>query len=271
VRRILFVIFIFNFSIIGLEAQKGWELGAWLGTSFYYGDLNTTTSIRKPGLALGIMGRYNFNTRITATGSINFGNIAGADSLSSNNFERNRNLSFKSRIYDVTGQLEFHFFEYDHWSKDYHWTPYTFIGFNFVKFNPRAELNGETYYLNPLGTEGQDAGNEYHLVSGGLVLGGGFKWDINRDWSVNIFFSTHRLLTDYLDDVSTTFAENQKILITRGPVAAQLADRSLIDGLGAEGKQRGNANDKDSYNFVGISIMKYFGDIDCPKISEPHF
>jgi hypothetical protein len=265
------VIFSFLFLIFisgSLSSQKGWEVGGWLGTSWYYGELNTTLSPRKPGLALGVNGRYNFNTRVSAKAALSFGMLAAADSLSSNNFERNRNLSFKSNVYDLTGVIEFNFFEYNHGSKDAFWTPYTLVGFNVFKFNPTAELNGESYQLRKLGTEGQEIGEEYYTVSMGYVLGAGIKWDINRDWSINVEFSTRRLFTDYLDDVSTVYANPQKLLLTRGEISPQLADRSLVDGLGEPNRQRGNTNDKDVYNFFGVSFMKYFGDIECPKISQ---
>ncbi len=252
-----------------LLAQQGWEIGGWIGTSFYYGDLNTSLAPKKPGLALGFNTRYNFDERLSLRGTISFANVGAADSLSNNNFEFNRNLSFKSRIFDLTGVLEFNFFKYEHGSTDAYWTPYTLVGFNVFSFNPRAELDGESHDLQPLGTEGQEIGDEYHLFSGGIVLGIGLKWDINRDWSINVEFTTRRLFTDYLDDVSTVFPNGQAVLLNRGPVAEELYDRSLLDGLGEEGRQRGNANDNDVYNFFGVSLMKYFGDIRCPKISEP--
>ena len=139
-------------------------------------------------------------------------------------------------------------------------------GINDFKVNPRAELYGEYYDLRNLGTEGQEIGEEYYTVSGWYVLGVGIKWDINIDWSINIEFSTRRLFTDYLDDVSTVYANPEKLRLTRGEVSAQLADRSLALGLGEPNRQRGNTNDKDVYNFFGISLMRYFGDIDCQKI-----
>jgi hypothetical protein len=91
--------------------QKGYELGGWVGGAVYYGDLNTTLWPRKPGLAAGLTARYNFNTRVSLRSSLNFGRIAGDDALSDNNFERNRNLSFRSNIFDLTSGIEFNFFE----------------------------------------------------------------------------------------------------------------------------------------------------------------
>ena len=57
------ILFILLFSI-KLYSQKGYELGGWLGTSYYFGDLNTNLKIVKPGIAGGILARKNFNTRV---------------------------------------------------------------------------------------------------------------------------------------------------------------------------------------------------------------
>ena len=56
---------------------------------------------------------------------------------------------------------------------------------------------------------------------------------------------------------------------TGGEIQAQLADRSLVDGIGVAGRQRGNSRDNDTY-FYRFWVMRYFGDIECPRISQTH-
>jgi len=262
----LSAVFIFQVAII--TAQKGYELGGWIGTSYYYGDLNTTLKITKPGIAGGLIARYNFNTRISVRTALSYGRVGADDADSRNNFERNRNLSFRSHLIDMTNVVEFNFFRYEHGHSTYNKTPYFFGGFNLFYYNPTAELNGVKYELRDLGTEDQTLGQEYSSISAGLVLGGGFKFDINRTVSVNVDISTRFLFTDYLDDVSTVFPDKVILLQTRGEIAVALSDRSLTDGLGEKGRQRGDTKGKDKYTFVGISFMKYFGGIECPEISK---
>ncbi len=264
-KKLLFFILLTNTVIYG---QKGYELGAWLGTSTYYGDLNTTLVPRKPGLAGGFCARRNFNTRISAKTSLSFARIGGDDAISSNNFQLARNLSFRSNIFDWTNSLEFNFYEYEHGSKQSYYTPYLLAGFSIFSYNPKAKLNDTWHELRPLGTEGQDLGSEYGRISGALTIGAGFKWDYNRDVSFNIEFSTRKLFTDYVDDVSTVYADNNSIKSRRGNIAAALADRSLKEGIGIAGRQRGNSRDNDTYLFFGFAVMQYFGGIECPKISE---
>jgi hypothetical protein len=265
--RLIFII-LFSITSIGLYSQKGYELGGWLGTSYYFGDLNTNFKIVKPGFAGGLIARRNFNTRVSMRASLSFGRVGADDANSDNNFERNRNLSFRSNIFDLTNVIEFNFFQYEHGHPTHNKTPYFFGGFNIFHYNPTAVLNDRRYDLRPLGTEGQPLGQEYSAVNGGLVLGGGFKFDINRKVSVNIEVSTRFLFTDYLDDVSTVFTDKSALSNSRGEIAVALSDRSLIEGFGDAGRQRGDTKGKDKYTFVGISIMRYFGGIECPEISK---
>ncbi|MCB0565537.1 MAG: hypothetical protein KDD01_14285, partial [Phaeodactylibacter sp.] len=62
-----------TFSIA--QAQKGWEAGGWLGASYYFGDLNTNYDLSTPGLAGGIIARYNFNNRLCLRMSANYAKV----------------------------------------------------------------------------------------------------------------------------------------------------------------------------------------------------
>lgn len=265
--RLLWLALALITTLSSTDAQKGWEIGGWIGTSFYFGDLNNRLSITKPGIAGGINARYNYNTRISLKNSLSFGRVGASDADSPNTFERSRNLSFNSNIYDFSSTVEFNFFNYVHGSANENITPYILGGVNIFRFNPTTELDGTKYTLKDYGTEGQGVGAEYLGLSAGVVVGAGYKWDISYDLSLNVEFSYRILFTDYLDDVSGTYPSQAELVATRGPIAAALSDRSTID-LGQQGNQRGNSKDNDTYNFLGISIMKYFGRLECPKISD---
>jgi hypothetical protein len=266
--RYVVVLVMICFFIQEAEAQKGYELGGWIGTSFYYGDLNNRLAIQKPGIAGGLNYRRNFNTRISFMGSMSYGRIAADDADSPNNFEQNRNLSFASTLFDLSGVMEFNFFDYIHGSTDEYYTPYIFGGLSAFRYNPTAELNGQRYNLRNFGTEGQFTGEEYGNFSGSVIIGGGWKWDITDDWSLNAHIRYHKVFTDYLDDVSRTYPDQGFLRDLRGDLASQLSDRSLVEGLGDAGRQRGNSKDNDAFFFVGISLMRYFGNLECPKISN---
>lgn len=271
VKKISFVLLLCVFAVVS-HAQRGWELGGWAGVSYYYGDLNTEFTLKDPGPALGVISRFNFNERLCFKFSAN-GTVVGADDANSNNaFQRNRNLSFRSVVVDGTAQLEFNFLPYFHGSKDQFYTPYLLGGFSFFYFNPKTQFNDEWVELRPLGTEGQFRGEEYYSIQGATTIGAGFKIDLNYRWSVNVEGSVRKLYTDFFDDVSGVYAEKDDIEALRGETAVLLSDRSWeIDPtappIGEPGRQRGNSKDNDTYAFLGVGILYYFGDIRCPPFS----
>lgn len=266
VKYLILSCIVFTSTIV--SGQKGWEVGGWLGSSFYYGDLNNEINLKSPGLAGGLLTKWNYNSRLSARGSINYGRISANDANSNNNFDVNRNLNFYSDVFDLTGGFEFNFFEHVRGSKFETYTPYVFLGASIFHFNPKTELDGVTYSLQEWGTEGQDIGEEYLRISTGITLGGGFKYDIASDITLSVEYTTRRVFTDFIDDVSTTFPDFNTLEAVRGPIAVQLSDRALIDGIGIEGRQRGNSTDNDYYSFISFSITKFFGRLECPPISK---
>lgn len=268
--HVYLILFLFCGTI---QAQQGWELGGWAGGAHYFGDLNTTFSLKSPGLAAGIVARYNFNERLCLKFSGNYIKIGANDADSDNSFERTRNLSFKSDILDATFQFEFNFLPYIHGSSDQFYTPYLFAGFSILNFDPEADLNGETIPLRTLGTEGQFRGEEYYSIAGALAYGVGLKFDLTYRWSVNIELSARKLFTDYIDDVSGNYPDLDDLEAMRGPEAVALSDRSITSEgfpalIGEEGRQRGNGRDNDTYATLGIGIVYYFGSLRCPGISQ---
>lgn len=266
IRLIGIVFFCFTF-IWTSQAQKGWEVGPWIGVSNYFGDLNSNYSLTDPGPAGGLGVRYNFGHRVCLKSSLNYGYVYGNDQDSPNNFERIRNLDFRSHIVDMTNTAEFNFLPYTHGSRYEDFTPYMMVGFSVFYYAPFTYYEGERYYLRPLGTEGQRGTSEYNVISAGITYGGGFKWDINYEFSMNVEFTFRRLFTDYLDDVSTVYPQLSKLAAERGEIAAALSDRSE-EMIGESGRQRGDRTRNDQYNFLGISVMRYFGSVECPKVSK---
>ncbi len=265
------ILVLFSTSII--FAQKGWEVGGWAGGATYFGDLNTDFNLSTPGVAGGIIIRRNFNDRLCLKASGNYVFVRADDANSDNIYERARNLSFQSNVWDFTTQFEFNFLPYIHGSAEHFFTPYVYAGITVFSFNPKADYNGELVELRPLGTEGQFKGEEYFAVQGGFAYGIGLKLDLNELWSLNFDLNGRYLFTDYLDDVSTTYPDKRQLLRSRGELAVALSDRSIsvpgVEGpIGSPGKQRGNRSNNDSYILLGIGIVRYFGNLPCPEYSR---
>lgn len=273
-KKLFILLFLCSTTYI-INAQKGWEAGGWAGVAHYFGDLNTNYAVSDPGLALGAFGRYNFNNRLCLKLGANFARVSADDFDSQNNFERSRNLHFRSNVIDGLAQFEFNFLPYNHGSRNEFFTPYLFAGASVFAFNPKAEYKDEWINLRELGTEGQFRGEEYYTIQGALVYGGGFKLSLSYEWSIEFELSSRYLFTDYLDDVSTTYPDMDELEGFRGEIAVALSDRSteLVPGtieqaIGDFGRQRGNSNNNDFYATFGVSIVYYFGGINCPNVSR---
>ena len=72
-------------------------------------------------------------------------------------------------------------------------------------------IRAKKYYLRPLGTEGQ--GSEaypgrkpYNNIAFCIPLGVGFKYNLNPSLNLGFEITYNFTTTDYLDDVSTTYA-----------------------------------------------------------------
>ncbi len=250
------------------------ELGVFVGTAYYIGDLNPNKHFTKTNSAGGLLYRFNFNTRWAFKMSALFGQLEGSDRET--NFNNVRNLSFRSPISELSGQLEFNFFNlYPQQGKN-NFSPYMFVGLSAFSFNPQAQMNDNWYDLQPLGTEGQGldrypSKDYYSLTSISMPFGLGLKFNFLRNFSIGVEWGMRKTWTDYIDDVGGTYADPFLLDSKRGPIVANLADRSDVPNL--EGAGRGNSRTKDWYNFTGIwlSFKLFEGAESCNAYKKPTY
>jgi hypothetical protein len=260
------------FLPLSLLAQK-WEIGFGGGHSLYLGDLNQTIFSEKNGLSLNVGGKYNFNPHFGLRFDLLNHQIAGADSLSTSDAERMmRNLSFQSTIYEASLLFEINFFRFVPGNDDDRFTPYINGGLSLFSFNPKARFNGALIELQPLGTEGQTIDPQsredrrYSRVSFAIPVAFGFKWNFTGQHSLALEAGMRFAFTDYIDDVSGSYADNSIIRLANGATAAQLADRSQELGLplNDSGKLRGNPGFNDVFGFLGLRYTYTFNRGTCP-------
>ena len=256
-------------------AQKS-EFGVMAGVSFYNGELNRNKLFFLPKVAFGGFYRHNFNDHFSAKLCFLYGNVEGNDALSANPEQIQRNLSFKSVIAEFSGQIEINFLRFVAGDRSTPFTPYIFGGLGIFKFNPKAYVdagnyiingttytvaNGGYYALMPLGTEGQGTTDEpdrkkYSLTNFSIPFGLGFKFNIANGIGLGLEWGMRPTFTDYLDDVSTTYADPVVVRSNYTDVAAVLSDRSIGVTDPNVDRQRGNATTKDWYSFA-VATFSY--------------
>ncbi len=271
------------------------ELVGGIGASNFVGELGGANQIgshyrlkdmefvaTRPSFQLAC--RFKFEKYWAVKGGFYYQRVSGADSLTKEIYRHNRNLSFMSNIFELSAQVEFYFLKGEQPIKRYKIKGakgykafadiqgYMFIGFGGFFFNPKAKYDGKWVALQPLGTEGQGlpgGGHKYSRTSVCIPLGFGFKQPINKKCYVGLEFGFRKTYTDYIDDVSNVYYDNNALLAQRGAKTAYLADPKLYaiplevggphktlanSNQGGPGQQRGDIRDKDAYLFVNVTF-----------------
>ncbi|MBA2745946.1 MAG: hypothetical protein H0U44_06965 [Flavisolibacter sp.] len=260
------------------------ELGIGIGPLFFLGDLGGNAGVGKrfikdinfpvtnfvKGVYVNIYPAEWLGFRL----AINQGTLEGYDSLikdngGAENYRRDRNLNFRSPLLEAYAALEFYptvFFErYDGLQGKLR--PYGVVGIGAFKFNPQGKFyhpdgRAEWVDLKPLSTEGQGMAEypdrkPYSLISLEIPLGAGFKYYFQENFYVGLEVMHRKSFTDYVDDVSTTYIDNnlfsQYLTPSQAAMANQLYFRENFKPGGSAsrvpttGEQRGNPKQNDSY------------------------
>ena len=262
-RRLLISCFLLSFLYLSpLQAQ--FEVGVLAGLSNYTGDISNQRAWFSAGdfnAALGAFGRYTFNPWLAARLGFNYTTLSAADNKTNDGNRLTRNLSFRSRLYELNLIAEFNILGYQPYNLKRPWSPYLFAGVAGYYFNPQAQLDGVYYDLQPLGTEGpglEGFDEPYQLTQLSFPMGGGIKFALNDQWNIACELGARKTLTDYVDDVSTDYVADELLLEERGAIAAALANRTGEPV--STGDPRGNPEFKDWYLIGGITISYNFTD-----------
>lgn len=262
-----------------------------LGASNFLGELGGRDQIgsdfiwdlelSKTQPSLMVNYRYQFGSALFARAQFSFGYIAGNDALTEETFRRNRNIHFRAPIFELAGMVEAELLNFRSKSryglggKTSIWEGFSLfavVGVGVTRFNPQANFDGTWYDLRPLSTEGQglEGGpEEYSLFTTVIPMGIRIAYEINKEWTLGLEVMHRITFTDYMDDVSGVYYNNEVIRDDVGDLAAYFADPSLgtyIDENGNElplnstdtGQQRGNPENNDSYMFAHFTATYKF-------------
>lgn len=216
--------------------KRYYSIGGSINSMNYFGDITPQPSFTSTDIRFS---RANFSAYIQrrlypgVTGRIMFsyGTITGIDTVSAspskprwehNQFRYIRNVSFRSRIYELAGLFNFDLVKNRgvFYQRPQKVIPYLSAGFAFFYHNPKTiapdEFGGGWVKLQPLRTEGQGRvladgetvlRRKYSLVQIAIPLGFGFRYKISPRWDVAFEANYRWLVTDYLDDVSGNYID----------------------------------------------------------------
>jgi len=213
------------------------EVGLFGGASYYLGDINPRKHFIPSHPAIGVFFRYTTNYRYAFRIGFNYGTVSASDATSKEPDQLERNLNFRSEIYDGYAIAEFNFVDYRIGNDKHYFTMFIFGGVGGFYMDPQINVNGNFVYLSGLKTEGQK--KSYSKYQFSIPFGVGFKWNIGERCGLGIEWGPRKTFTDYLDDVSGSYANTSN---------------ALGIGSGIPGTMRGNPRSKDWYFFYGVTF-----------------
>jgi hypothetical protein len=191
-----------------------------------------------------------------------------------------RDIEFRSNIQEVYGAFEIFPSVLANMKFDYipRLRYYGVIGAGWFHFNPQAPYldptTGKTTWvdLKPLRLEGQGiipGRKEYNLSGLMIPMGLGLKYDVTDRWVVSAEVLHRKTFTDYIDDVSTRYADINQIAPYLTPQQQTYARYFLGQGITnlqfrspyGPGRRRGNPNRNDAYFSYSIRIAYKFGNL----------
>ncbi len=221
------------------------EIGFFGGAAYYIGDLNPRGHFLFSSPAAGLYLRLTNHYRYAFRFGFNYGQIYGDDSKSKEADQQERNISFKSKVYELSSLAEFNFVDYRIGHDRHRFTMFLFAGLGAYFFDPQSNIGNGYQSLRNIHTEGQSKSYAKYQIS--VPFGVGLKWNVGDRCGLGIEWGPRRTFTDYLDDVSGSYPD----LPAEG--GNSYTNRTK-NGSATTGSMRGNPSTKDWYFYYGINF-----------------
>jgi hypothetical protein len=219
----------FLLLLLGCFQAKGQfhDVGVFLGTSSYRGDVGNTNYVYPSGTALGLIYRWNLTTRYSIRASGFYSTLKGRDYRTTDLGRFLRGYSFSNTIMEASLAAEINFIDFNLHAGTPQLSPYLTLGISYFDYD-RFYFTGPP----PAATETYDAAQSVALP---VIVG--LKFNPNPLWVLGFEVGMRYALTDDID----------------GSAPIDLYDAA----------QFGNPNNNDWYIFSGITISFTFGDLPC--------
>ncbi len=253
-------------SFYSIKRDRHFIASVGTGTSSYFGDLNNPNDFIDAKLNLNLGLQYFVTDRISVRGEVTWFQLSGDDAEADSGGRINRNLSFVSNNYEINVEGIINLFPMG--KRFYQRKPYNvyaFIGIGLTNYNPRGEVPnveyngallpnaGKKVALRPLQTEG----TKYSSFTPVIPIGLGVKLKAGPFFNIAIEGGFRKTFTDYLDDVSTVYADKTG----DSELAIAMADKrwALPNPLEtkAPGSKRGGSDKDDAYLIMNVKVEYY--------------
>ena len=167
----------------GQEKEYLYEIGGGVGTSWGYGDVNTSSAVYSPSLSFSLLYRYNLNLRWALAAELQSAGLRG-DTRDFDYVLPGSGYDFSLRYWQLAVRPEVHFWNYG-WGSDYRekkrYTPFLTAGLSMGMVS------------------GLDDDTEFAV---GIPLGAGYKFKINPRWNAQVTALFTKTFSDKLDGMA---------------------------------------------------------------------
>jgi len=231
VKKILLASFLISGISVGYSQYK-FDFGGRLGASNYLGDIGGKEQTRRDFIwdmkmrqtrwAGGGFARYRFNQYFGVNAGLTYIRIQGDDRFTTNPARRGRNLNFKNDMLELYARGEFYFYSNDDLGNRGRYylgvKTYAFAGVGGLLHGPKTKYDGDKYRLRKMQTEGV----KYSPVTAVIPMGFGVYFTHKREHRYGFEMVWNKTFTDYLDDISSVYADPATL---PDPMSGVLADR----------------------------------------------
>ncbi len=201
------------------------EFGGGLGTLNYSGDLVRGYDFSTSSIAGTAFYRMNLSEIFTIKLGLTVGNLQGSETPI-DAFAIERSQSFSSNLVELSSVFEYHFLDFKTPNAPVNYSPYLFGGVGAIRYDaPTDEETGRFQFVLPLGV--------------------GFKYLIEKKYTIGFEAGARKTFFDYLDGI---------------------ADGDLQD----KDYQYGNPKDDDWFFFTGITFSITLFNVPCPFPYRPN-
>lgn len=204
-----------------------YEIGIFAGGSNVVGDVGPTNYINPNSFAVGGIAKWNRSPRHSFRGTLIYSRLEGSDSKSDDPRRIERDYDFGMNTLEISGGIEFTFWDFDLHEPGFKLTPYLFSGISTLYHN--------NYYFD---ANGQYTFENTSSWAWGIPMVVGVKANI-----------TYHLILAFEIGMRYTFSDE--------------IDGSVPDSKERQDLSFGNINSNDWYNFTGFTLTYTFGRRPC--------
>lgn len=248
--------------------QYNLDVGLSVGGSGYLGDIGGSEFnakkflgdflMKQTNVSAGGFIRYKLNQKWAINSSINYIRLSGDDANTKEGPRNWRNLRFRNNIFELASRGEFILLQISDvgGSGRYNTSLNLFLhaGISIFYHNPKGSKDEFNWVaLRPLKTEGY----KYKSIGFATPLGAGVTITHNRYSRYGLVLNYRQTFTDYIDDVSTIFADPSELSSDAAALANQFNgpnEESINFGAGTI---RGNPKNKDVFFTLSLTYSKY--------------